>query len=47
MTDSSPTLAIDSYNGEPVIVASAAGVIFFRGTHKVRNSFGSIFNYLF
>ena len=23
------------------------GVIFFRGTHKVRNNFGSIFNYIF
>ena len=26
---------------------TTAGVIFFRGTHKVRNNFGSIFNYIF
>ena len=28
-------------------VSKAGCVIFFRGTHKVRNNFRSIFNYLF
>ena len=29
------------------IAIYATGVIFFRGTHKVRDNFSSIFNYLF
>ena len=44
------------YNVKDVVVhvivvaaaaAAAVGVIFFRGTHKVRDNLRSIFNYLF
>ena len=40
---------LDSSNTSPfeVDVVGPGRLIFFRGTHIVRNNFGSIFNYIF